>query len=172
VLDADAYGDDPLLGSVLGILTAIAYAGYLLLLRKGRDRDRAAGPILDSTLACMLTALAAGLALGDFQPIPALPSHVWLLLLALSAQVGGGVMLALALPRLPAATTSLILLIQPVLATIFAVIILSEAPSAAQYVGVVLVIGGVLLGTARGRSAKPEASPLAPSEGRAPRSTR
>jgi drug/metabolite transporter (DMT)-like permease len=155
ILDADAYGSDPVLGSVLGILTAVCYAGYLLLLRKGRDRSRAAGPIFDSTLACLLVALAAGLAAGDFDPMPALPSHVWLLLLALTAQVGGGVMLAVALPRLPAVTTSLILLVQPVLATVFAIIILSEAPSSAQFAGVLLIIGGVLLGAARSRRSDP-----------------
>jgi len=60
-------------------------------------------------------------------------------------------MLAVALPRLPAATTSLILLIQPVLAVIFAVAILSEAPSPLQLAGVGLVIGGVVLGSAARR---------------------
>ena len=149
VLDAEAYGRDPVLGSFLAILTAVCYAGYLLILRKGRDRQRAAGPIFDSTVACGLTALAAGLVVGDFDPWPSLPMHAWLLLLALSAQVGGQVMIATALPRLPAVTTSLILLIQPVLATIIAVIVLSESPSPAQLLGVVLVIGGVLLGSAR-----------------------
>lgn len=153
LLDAGAYGEDPLLGSVLAILTAVCYAGYLLLLRKGRDRRHAAGPIFDATLACGLTALAAGLVVGDFDPLPSLPMHAWLLLLALSAQVGGQVMIATALPRLPAVTTSLILLIQPVLATILAMIVLSESPSNAQLLGVTFVIAGVLLGSAphRGR---------------------
>ncbi len=158
VLSADAYGDDPFLGTLLGILTAVCYAGYLLLLRKGRDRSRAAGPIFDSTVACLLTALVAGLVVGDLDPLPPLPTQVWLLLLALTAQVAGQVMIAVALPRLPAATTSLILLIQPVLATIFAMLILAEAPSAAQLVGVVLVIGGVLLGSSRGRHTSPAAT--------------
>lgn len=154
VLDADAYGRDPVMGSVMGIIVALAYAGYLLLLRKGKHLRRAAGPIFDSTVACLLAALAAGVVVGDFQPIPSLPGHAWLLLLALSAQVGGGVMLAVALPRLPAATTSLILLVQPVLATVFAILILSEAPSAVQLAGVALIIGGVLLGSAS-RPARP-----------------
>ena len=151
LLDAGAYGEDPLLGSVLAILTAVCYAGYLLLLRKGRDRRHAAGPIFDATLACGLTALAAGLVVGDFDPLPSLPMHAWLLLLALSAQVGGQVMIATALPRLPAVTTSLILLIQPILATILAMIVLSESPSNAQLLGVIFVIAGVLLGSAPGR---------------------
>jgi len=151
VLGGDAYGDDPVLGSILGIFVALTYAAYLLLIRKGRDRTHAAGPILDATIACLFAGLVAGIVFGDFEPVPSLPGHVWLLLLALSAQVVGGVLLAVALPRLPAATTSLILLGQPVLAVIFAIIILSEAPSALQLVGVALVIGGVALGSASGR---------------------
>ncbi len=151
VLEAEPYGRDPVLGSILGILTAVCYAGYLLILRKGRDRRHAAGPIFDSTVTCGLTALAAGLIVGDFDPLPSLPMHAWLLLLALSAQVAGQVMIATALPRLPAATTSLILLIQPVLATAIAMIVLSETPTTVQLLGVVLILGGVLLGSVRTR---------------------
>lgn len=155
VLDAEPYGADPLLGSMLAVLTAFCYAAYLLLLRKGRDRQRAAGPIFDATLTCGLTALAAGLIVGDFDPVPQLPMHAWLLLLALSAQVAGQVMIATALPRLPAATTSIILLIQPLLATVIAMVVLAESPSPTQLVGVVLILGGVLLGSARPRAGRP-----------------
>jgi drug/metabolite transporter (DMT)-like permease len=160
VVDSEAYGEDPVLGAVLAILTAVCYAGYLLLLRKGRDRRRAAGPIFDATLACGATALLAGMLVGDFDPLPSLPMHAWLLLLALTAQVGGQVMIAVALPRLPAAATSLILLIQPVLAAVVAAIVLAESPSPAQLAGVVLILGGVLLGTA-GRRAGGPAAPAA-----------
>ena len=38
VLGEGAYGDDPTLGAVFGILTAIAYAGFLLVLRAGSNR--------------------------------------------------------------------------------------------------------------------------------------
>ncbi|MEX1345164.1 MAG: DMT family transporter [Candidatus Limnocylindrales bacterium] len=155
LLDAEPYGKDPLLGSVLAILTAVCYAGYLLLLRKGRDRQRAAGPIFDATITCGLTALAAGLIVGDFDAVPSLPTHAWLLLLALTAQVGGPVMIATALPRLPAATTSLILLIQPVLATVIAMVVLAESPSPPQLLGVALILGGVLLGSVRPRAGRP-----------------
>lgn len=152
VVGGGAYGSDPALGSILGIFVAITYSGYLLLMRKGRDRRRAAGPILDATLGTLLTGLLVGVAMGDFDPVPGLAALFWLLLLALSAQVAGGLMLAVALPRLPAATTSLILLVQPVLAVIFAIAILSEAPSGPQLLGVGLVIGGVLLGSATRRA--------------------
>jgi drug/metabolite transporter (DMT)-like permease len=151
IVGRGAYGTDPALGSALGIFVAITYSGYLLLMRKGRDRRRAAGPILDATAGTLATGLLIGVVMGDLDPTPGLPALVWLLLLALTAQVAGGLMLAIALPRLPAATTSLILLIQPVLAVVFAIAILAEEPSPPQLLGVVLVIGGVLLGSASRR---------------------
>lgn len=162
VLDADAYGRDPALGSVLAILTAVCYAGYLLLLRKGRDRQRATGPIFDATLTCGLAGLAAGVIVGDLEAMPSLPMHGWLIALALSAQVAGQVLIAVALPRLPAVATSIILLIQPVLATIFGMAILAEAPSTPQLVGVVLVIGGVLLGSLRSGQSGPPRGAMGP----------
>jgi drug/metabolite transporter (DMT)-like permease len=152
VLDASAYGNDPVLGSVLGILVAISYAAYLLLIRKGRDLQHAAGPVFDATLACAATGAVAGVLTGQLDLVPSLPGHVWLFLLAISAQVAGSVLIAVALPRLPAATTSLILLVQPVLAVLLAMVLLAETPSALQLVGVGLVIGGVLLGSATGRA--------------------
>ena len=54
------------------------------------------------------------------------------MLLAVSAQVAGSVLIAVALPRLPAATTSLILLVQPVLAVLLAMVLLDETPSPLQ----------------------------------------
>lgn len=147
VLGGDAFGADPLLGSLIGIVVAATYAAYLLLLRKGRDRRHAAGPILDATLAAAAGALVAGIVLGDIELLPSLPAHGWLVVLALSAQVGGGILVAVALPRLPAATTSLLLLLQPVLAVGLGMLVLAEAPSPVQLIGVALVIGGVALGS-------------------------
>src|SRR5205807_3860919 len=42
-----AYGSNPRLGAVYGVLTGIAYSGFLLALREGgRDLRRPAGPLL------------------------------------------------------------------------------------------------------------------------------
>ncbi len=52
VLGEGAYGDDPTLGAVFGILTAIAYAGFLLVLRAGsNDARRSSGALFHATLA-------------------------------------------------------------------------------------------------------------------------
>src|SRR6266545_3298569 len=45
-LEQRAYGSNPRLGAVYGVLTGIAYAGFLLALRQGsKDLRRPAGPL-------------------------------------------------------------------------------------------------------------------------------
>jgi drug/metabolite transporter (DMT)-like permease len=70
-------------------------------------------------------------------------------ILALSAQVVGYLLISVALPRLPSALTSIVLLIQPVAAVGLAMLILGEAPSTTQLLGVGLVVAGVVLATVR-----------------------
>jgi drug/metabolite transporter (DMT)-like permease len=147
VVGGSGYGRDPGLGVVLGLIVATSYGAYLLLIRKGRDRIHVAGPIFDSTLACLVAASIAGVAVGDLDLAPTWPGHGWLLLLALSAQVAAGMLLALALPRLPAITTSLLLLVQPVLSVVLAMFLVDERPSGWQLAGVALVLVGVAVGT-------------------------
>jgi len=81
--------------------------------------------------------------------LPSWPAHGWLVILALSAQVVGYLLISVALPRLPSALTSIVLLIQPIGAVALAMIILGESPSPTQLVGVGLVVGGVILATVR-----------------------
>ena len=107
VVGTDAYGRDPLLGALLGVLTAFAYSGFLLVLRQGnRDIRRPAGPLFDATLAAAVGSVAAGLVVGDVDLVPRWPAHGWLILLALTSQVVGWLLISISLPRLPAAVTS------------------------------------------------------------------
>lgn len=148
VIDEDAYGANPALGVVLGIGTAICYAGYLLVIRRGsRDPRRPAGPVAAATLVVALVAGGVGFVGGDLDPVPPLESLAWLALLGLSSQSIGYLLISISLPRLPAIITSIILLAQPVMTIVLAIILLGEAPSAMQLLGVVLVIGGIAAAT-------------------------
>lgn len=159
VLDDRAYGDAPMLGVVFGLATAVAYAGFLLVLRAGtRDARRPAGPLFLATLASAITTLPAGWALGELELAPSWPAHGWLLLLALSAQVLGWLLIGAALPRVPAALTSVVLTLQPVLSVLLAMLLLDEDPSPLQLVGIAVVVGGIVVATVGGRRA-PEPAP-------------
>src|SRR5829696_1309146 len=60
-LEEGAYGSNPALGAVFGVLTGIAYAGFLLTLREGnRDLRRPSGPLFDATLASAVACLVYG----------------------------------------------------------------------------------------------------------------
>lgn len=160
VLEEGAYGDDPELGVAFGLLTGVAYTGFLLTLRHGAsDLRRVAGPLSDATLACALLTIPPGLALGELDFAPPPSAHLWLLLLALSSQVFGWLLITTSLPRLPAVVTSVLLTLQPVCSVVFAAILLDEDPSELQLVGVVMILAGLLLASATGaRSPRPAPS--------------
>jgi drug/metabolite transporter (DMT)-like permease len=159
VIGAGAYGSNPPLGVLFGVLTAITYAGFLLVLRAGStDLRRPAGPLFYATLSAALVTLPVGAALGELQLEPSWPEHGWLVTLALTSQVVGWLLIAAALPRLPAALTSVTLTLQPALSVVFAVLLLDEEPSAVQVTGVAVIIAGVVLATA-GRRRRPYTEP-------------
>jgi drug/metabolite transporter (DMT)-like permease len=84
---------------------------------------------------------------GTLDLTPGPESLAWLALLGITAQFGGSLLIAVSLPRLPAVLTSIILLSQPVVTVGLAMVLLGEAPSPQQLLGVVLVIGGIALAT-------------------------
>jgi drug/metabolite transporter (DMT)-like permease len=159
VIGAGEYGRSPARGALFGLLAGLAYAGFILVLRQaGHDLRRLAAPLFDATLSATAGTLVAGLAIGDLDLLPSWPAHGWLLLLALSSQVLGWMLISFSLPRLPAALTSVLLTIQPVASVLLGVIIFAEAPSPLQFVGVIVVLGGVTLANVRRRT------PRGPSE--------
>jgi drug/metabolite transporter (DMT)-like permease len=148
VVGTGAYGPNPALGTILGIITALSYAGYLLVIRRGStDLRRPAGPVAISTASTAVVAIVFGLAVGRFDPVPSLPSHGWLALVGVTSQSRGYLLISISLPRLPAALTSIILLAQPVATVVIARFLLDERPSITQLLGVALVVGGIAVAT-------------------------
>jgi drug/metabolite transporter (DMT)-like permease len=148
VVGTDAYGEAPTLGVVLGLLTAICYSGYLLLIRiGGRDVRRPAGPVALATVSTALVAGLAGTVGGDLDLTPGPASLFWLAVLGLTSQSIGYLLISISLPRLPAVVTSIILLVQPVVTVGLTMVLLGERPSPTQLTGVALVIGGIALAT-------------------------
>jgi drug/metabolite transporter (DMT)-like permease len=152
VIGSGAYGDDPALGVVYGVLTGITYALFLLILRQGNtDERRPAGPLFDATASAAVFSAIGGIVVGDIDWVPGPESQAWLVLLALSSQVLGWLLISVSLPRLPALLTSIVLMLQPVSTVLLGAVLLSEAPSAVQLVGVAIVIAGVAVATVRPR---------------------
>jgi len=155
-----AYGRNPGLGVAFGILTALSYSGFLLVLRAGnKDVRRPAGPLFDATLVSGLACIPIGLVWGNLDWTPDWKAQGYLLLLALSSQALGWLLISITLPRLPAALTSVLLTFQPVLSVLFAWAILSESPSGLQLGGVACVLAGLLIVSAGRRQEAAAAEP-------------
>lgn len=145
-----AYGARPLAGVCFGVVAGLCYAGYLLMFRASNRRlVPSAGPLADATLGM----IAGALLLAPFDPEFTLritwPAHGWLLALALICQVGGWLLIATALPRLPAIETSVLLLTQPIWTMVWGMALFDEQLSRLQWGGAALVLAGVAALTVR-----------------------
>jgi drug/metabolite transporter (DMT)-like permease len=143
-----AYGHNPALGALLGVLTGIAYSGFLLALRRGSDPRRVAGPLFEATLSSMIFIVPIGLVAGNLDFTPSLEATAWLVVLALSSQVVGWLLISVSLARLPTAVTSVLLTLQPLLSVLFAALIINERPTLLQLVGAGAILAGLLIASA------------------------
>jgi drug/metabolite transporter (DMT)-like permease len=162
------YGTHPAAGALFGLGVAVLYAAYIFMLRQAtavvsKDTRRAsvAAPLLEATIGATLGSVILGLSLRDFRLGPAWPSLGWLVLLALTSQVLGWLLITMAMPGLPAWLVSALLLVQPAGSLTLSAVFLGERPSALQVVGVVVILAGVLIAAYKPRlrvTGKPEAS--------------
>lgn len=142
---------------LLGLATSVAYACFLLVLRAGSgDLRRLAGPLLWASGAAAVSAAGLGLALGELA-LPDARGLAWLVVLALTAQVCGWLLISSSLPRLPASLTSVLLLAQPAGALAVSALVLGEAPTPVQLAGAASILAGVTLATAT----RPRPAPVA-----------
>jgi drug/metabolite transporter (DMT)-like permease len=150
---SDAYGDNPWAGIAFGLLAGVFYAMFIFTLGASNRGylAPAVGPLLDSTVGAAFSGLAIGLLIGlDFSFEITWPEHGWIMVMALVTQVFGWLLITYALPRLPALETSALILLQPMLAIIWARLLFDETLSWVQWLGVALVLGGLLILNARG----------------------
>jgi drug/metabolite transporter (DMT)-like permease len=150
----------PAAGVATGIAASAAYACFLLILRHAAGQaGYVAGQLFDATAGTAVGALLLGLVFGGMNLAVPLHSLVWLVLLALLVQTAGWLLITSSLPRLPAAVSSLMLLVQPAAAIVLAAVILGQRPTLVQVAGAVLVSGGVLT-MAKTRAPSPEPTEL------------
>jgi drug/metabolite transporter (DMT)-like permease len=132
-----------LIGDALGVVTAMFYAGYQIVVTKLRARIATSTIMAWSGLVTALVLLPIALASGEqLLPVSAV-GWVKLIGLALIAQVAGQSLIAYAMAHLPATFSSVGLLFQPVMATLFAWLLLGEAVSALQLAGGATVLIGI-----------------------------
>lgn len=137
-------GRDTVLGDALSVGTAFWYALYFLAVRKARQTISATQVMFWSSLTAAPCLLVVSLALHE----PLLPTTTlgWIACGGLAAvHVAGQGSIAWALGRLPTAITSLVVLVQPVVAALVGWLLFAEAIGPWQMLGAALTLSGVAL---------------------------
>jgi drug/metabolite transporter (DMT)-like permease len=134
-----------LLGDALGIVTAVFYAGYIVAVGRLRARFSTATIMAWSGLVTCAALLPVALLSGE--SLIATTAFGWAMLLglALVSHAGGQSLIAYALAHLPAAFSSVSLLLQPAVAALLAWIILGEALGPWQALGALIILVGIYL---------------------------
>jgi drug/metabolite transporter (DMT)-like permease len=135
-----------LVGDALGVVTAMFYAGYILAVKGLRDRGSTAVHVMAVTSTITAIFLFPVALVSGEQMLP-VTSQGWATLagLALVSHAAGQGLIAYALAHLPAAFSSVSLLFQPVMAAVFAWLLLSEGLAPLQVAGGVVVLAGIYL---------------------------
>lgn len=147
------------LGLVLATLGAIGYAGYLRGVKAARTTVGLAQVMFWTCAFTALWLLPAALLTED-NVVPK-TLHGWLAVAALAfvSQTIGQGLISWSLGHLPAAFSSISLLLNPVASGLFAWILLGEALAAAQIGGGLAVLFGIFVARPRARRLAPDAGP-------------
>lgn len=142
------------LGVWLGLGSALAYTVYLLSFRRALSGHATLSAAQFLGLMSLITALLLwlwGLLEGDSFALHGLRNWSALLGLGFFGQVVAWLLMVRAMPRLPASLVGLLLLLQPALAFVLDVLLFHRATSASDWLGLLLALAGILLGTLRPR---------------------
>jgi drug/metabolite transporter (DMT)-like permease len=125
------------------VLSAVFYAGYMLAIKRATGQMAVARLMAISATMTAATLLPLALLTSERFVPAGLQGWVVLAGLALIAQVAGQSLIGFALSHLPAALSSTGLILQSVLAALFAWVLLHEAMTPLQMAGGVIVLIGI-----------------------------
>ena len=150
--DWDGLNTDYKAGVLLGLLTAITYAGYMLFMRQARLHSSYAVPIREVAVMSLLVSLmlgAAALFEGESLVIATAEDAVWLLAYGLLCHAVGLMFIASSLAKVTTAEVGIALLLQPLLSFIWDILFFDRSLNVFEGLGAVIALLAIFLGSAR-----------------------
>lgn len=149
-LDWNGLPPDYQLGVVFGLLTAVAYAGYMLTMRAVRTNSNYRLPSREvaviSIFSAALLAISA-LAEGESLAIPSYTDAVWLVAYGVLSNCLGMLLIASSLPKVTATEAGLALLLQPTLSFVWDVMFFARPLTTTEFAGAVIALVAIYLGS-------------------------
>ena len=138
------------LGVIFGLLTALAYTGYLLSLRTARSLSTHRLPTREVAIVSLGTALLLGITTvmeGESLAIPMLADAGWLLAYGILSHTIGWLLIATSLPKVTATEAGLALLLQPALSYLWEVLLFGRTLTAMEATGAAIALCAIYLGS-------------------------
>jgi len=144
---------DYFIGDMLGVATAVAYAGYIIFAARARGTLTTPMVMFGSALTTAIVLLP--FALSESEPFWPADAAAWLPLLGLGwfAHVFGQSLIIYGLAHVPATLGSVTLLIQPVISALLAWWIFAEALGLGHLIGAALIFAGIGLARSKKKPA-------------------
>ena len=153
-LDWSSLSEDYRLGVIFGLLTAVAYASYMLTMRKVRGSATDRMPTREIAIVSIGVAITLGIsafAEGESLAISTATDWGWLLAYGLLSHALGMMFIASSLPQVTTTEAGLALLLQPTLSFTWDVLFFGRPMSAMESLGAAIALFAIWLG-ARTRS--------------------
>jgi drug/metabolite transporter (DMT)-like permease len=154
---SDLTGDYQL-GVIYGILTAVAYTGFMLSLRHVQTDESGLSAIANLGITSVFTALIlfAELTIEGLDIIlPNTQAWVSLLILGIFCQVIGWLLITQSMPKLSTSIVGVLLLLQPALSMLWDILFFYRPMSKMDIIGLGMVLFGVYLATVKKRKKVP-----------------
>lgn len=133
------------LGDSLGLIAALGYAGYLLIVRSLGVGVSVWAVMFWASLSAAVYALGASLVMGEALLPQTLQGWAVLVTLGLVTQLGGQGLIAYGVGRLPIVVSTILLWMQPLAAAVLSWILFGEALGPLALVGAALILAGVFV---------------------------
>jgi drug/metabolite transporter (DMT)-like permease len=140
------------MGVLLGLLTAMSYAGYLLSMRRARAGAADPLPVIEVATVSILVTILLGVAMfaeGGSLTIPTLGDFGWLLAYGVLVHAFGLMLIASSLTDVTAAEVGVALLLQPALSLLWDALLFQRAFGVVEVLGLALTLTAIYLGSQR-----------------------
>jgi drug/metabolite transporter (DMT)-like permease len=154
VFERGVSGSDPVWGTAHCVAAALCYSGFLFLLRRGGQDGQPLQTYAVVLASATAVAAATGLWWHGIDVTPGWPTIGWLVLVTITGQLLGWMLVGFCSPRLPSDVSSALLMLMPVGAVALGALVLAERPSPLQLAGCALVLVASYAATSRTSSAK------------------
>jgi len=147
------------LGILLGLATAIFYAGYVLVLRQAQKLEKPYSPVANLTLLSFNTAIIMSLmAHAQGEPLALTTFSDWSLMICygIFCQAIGWLVISSNLTKIPVSLSGFLLLFQPSLAFVWDILFFHRPTPPIEIVGAFITLVAIYLGSSPGKAPKQE----------------